>query len=106
MSSHPGIKLKSTELVPDQPSFFCYIVRCADGSFYTGWSTDPHRREKCHNSGRGARYTSTRRPVTLVYIEPQPDRSSAMKREASIKSMTRLRKQKLIEQGKGKPENA
>jgi putative endonuclease len=83
------------------PSFYCYIVRCADGSFYTGWSTDPKRREKCHNSGKGARYTSTRRPVTLVYIEQQPDRSTAMKREATIKNMTRQRKQKLIEQGQG-----
>jgi len=90
----------------DQPSFYCYIVQCVDGSYYTGWSTDPRRREKCHNSGKGARYTSTRRPVTLVYVEPQPDRSTAMKREATIKHMTRQRKQKLIEQSQGTSEDA
>ena len=75
---------------------YCYIVECADGSFYTGWSTDPERRLKTHNAGRGARYTRTRRPVKLVYVEPQPDRVSAMKRERAIKTMTRARKQKLI----------
>jgi putative endonuclease len=85
------------------PSYYCYIVQCADGSYYTGWSTDPMRREERHNQGQGARYTRSRRPVTLVYVELQPDRSTAMKREASIKNMTRQRKQKLIEQGQEEP---
>jgi putative endonuclease len=74
-------------------------VQCSDGSYYTGWSTDPMRREKRHNQGQGARYTRSRRPVTLVYVESQPDRSTAMKREVCIKNMTRQKKQKLIEQG-------
>jgi putative endonuclease len=78
-------------------------VQCADGSYYTGWSTDPMHREERHNQGQGARYTRSRRPVTLVYVELQPDRSTAMKREASIKNMTRQRKQKLIEQGQEEP---
>jgi putative endonuclease len=77
---------------------FCYILECADGTFYTGWTTDPTRREKQHNQGRGARYTRTRRPVRLVYLEDQPDRSTAMRRERALKSMSRVRKQKLINQ--------
>jgi putative endonuclease len=75
---------------------FCYIVECADGTFYTGWTTDPERRVKTHNAGRGARYTRTRRPVRLVYLEPQPDKVSALKRERAIKTMTRRQKQSLI----------
>jgi putative endonuclease len=75
---------------------FCYIVECADGTYYTGWAVDPEKRVKVHNSGRGAKYTKTRLPVKLVYVEEQPDRVTAMKRERAIKKMTRERKQKLI----------
>lgn len=75
---------------------YCYIVECADGTFYTGWTTDPERRLKTHNAGRGAKYTRTRGPVRLVYVEEQPDRSSAMKRERAIKALSRARKKKLI----------
>jgi putative endonuclease len=78
-------------------SCYCYILECSDGTFYTGWTTDPERRVKTHNAGRGARYTRTRRPVELVYLEPQPDKVSAMKRERTIKTMTRQRKIQLIE---------
>jgi putative endonuclease len=77
-------------------AFFCYIVECADGTYYTGWSTDPTRRERQHNRGTGARYTSTRRPVQLVYVEPQPDRATAMRREISLKRLSHLQKHKLI----------
>ena len=77
--------------------FYCYIVECVDGTFYTGWTTDPERLTRQHNAGRGAKYTRTRRPVRLVYVEEQPDRSSAMKREMAIKSLSRERKKKLIE---------
>jgi len=76
--------------------FFCYILECADGSFYTGWTTDPQRRTRQHNSGRGARYTRAHRPVRLAYVESLPDRSSAMKREHAIKRMSRLAKEKLV----------
>lgn len=81
--------------------FFCYMVVCVDGTFYTGWTTDPARRTRQHNQGRGARYTRQRGPVELVYVEEQPDRPSAMRREATIKRMSRARKQTLIvgEQG-------
>ena len=78
-------------------SFFCYIVECADGSYYTGWTTDPARREKQHNAGTGARYTRMHRPVRLVYIEEQPDRAAAMKREVAIKRLPRTGKGKLVE---------
>ena len=76
--------------------FFCYILECADGTYYTGWTTDPARRERQHNAGRGAKYTRARRPVRMVYIETQPDRTSAMKRERAIKKMARTQKRKLI----------
>ncbi len=78
-------------------AFFCYILQCSDGTYYTGWTTDPSRREKQHNAGRGAKYTRTRRPLKMVYIEEQPDRTTAMKRERAIKKMTREQKRKMIE---------
>lgn len=77
--------------------FFCYILECADGTFYTGWTTDPLRREKQHNAGTGARYTSTRRPVKMIYIEEQPDKITAIKRELAIKRLPRKRKVQLID---------
>lgn len=77
--------------------YFCYIVECADGSFYTGWTTDPIRREKQHNRGVGAKYTRMHRPVKLVYIEEVRDRSEAMKRERVIKSFSHERKGRMIQ---------
>jgi putative endonuclease len=89
-------------------SCYCYIVECADGTYYTGWAIDPEKRVAMHNKGRGARYTRTRVPVRLVYVEELPDRKSAMKREIAIKRMKRGRKSKLIggisEKGKVKGE--
>ncbi len=76
---------------------FCYIVECSDGTFYTGWAVDAEKRLKVHNAGRGARYTRTRRPVKLVYIEPQPDQTTAMRRERAIKRLPRAKKQDLID---------
>lgn len=78
---------------------YCYIVECADGTYYTGWAVDPEKRLKVHNSGRGAKYTKTRLPVKLVYVEEQPDRKSAMKREIQIKRLGREGKKKLAGQG-------
>jgi putative endonuclease len=77
-------------------AFYCYILECEDGTFYTGWTTDPERRLKQHNGGSGARYTRSRLPVKMVYLEPQPDRATAMKRERAIKRLSRERKKKLI----------
>jgi putative endonuclease len=76
-------------------AFYCYILECSDGTFYTGWSTDPERRLREHNSGKGARYTRTRRPARLVYVEELPDKSAALKRERAIKALSHPRKQKL-----------
>ena len=88
----PGQKRKIGSPVP-----FVYIVRCADGTLYTGWTTDVERRVAQHNAGRGARYTRMRRPVALVYREEAPDRSTAMRREVAIKKLDRERKERLVE---------
>ena len=76
--------------------FFCYVVECADGTYYTGWTTDPEERVRTHNTGKGAKYTRTRRPVKLVYIEELPDKSTALKREWEIKKLTRRQKELLL----------
>jgi len=76
---------------------YCYILECVDGTFYTGWTTDPQRRVTQHNKGTGAKYTSTRRPVKLVYLETLSTRTDAMKRELAIKKMKRTQKSKLAE---------
>jgi putative endonuclease len=78
--------------------YFCYIVECADGSFYTGWTTDPVRREKQHNRGIGAKYTRMHRPVKLVYIEEVSDRSAAMQRERKIKAFSHERKGRMVKE--------
>ncbi len=76
---------------------YTYIVRCADGTYYTGWTTDIQQRLAAHNSGAGAKYTRSRLPVTLVYLECFETKTEAMKREAAIKKLTRTEKQKLID---------
>jgi predicted GIY-YIG superfamily endonuclease len=73
-----------------------YILRCADGTLYTGLARDPHARVGVHNSGRGAKYTRGRRPVSLVYIEPCDSLSAALKRERELKPWSRARKEALI----------
>ena len=83
-------------------SCYCYIVECADGTYYTGWAIDPEKRVTTHNKGRGARYTRTRVPVKLVYVEELPDRTSAMKREIAIKKLGRQGKGKLISEERNK----
>lgn len=76
---------------------YCYILECADGTYYTGWTTDPERRLAQHNQGSASRYTRSRRPVKLVYLEAQADRRTAMKRELAIKKMGRMKKMELVE---------
>lgn len=73
-----------------------YILRCADGTLYTGYAVDPARRCAAHNAGRGARYTAGRRPVTLVYSEPCDTVSEALKREHALKRLSRAGKEALI----------
>ena len=75
---------------------YCYILECSDGTLYTGWTTDPERRVKQHNKGLGARYTKTRLPVKLVYLEEQPDKITALKRERAIKALPRKKKIQLF----------
>lgn len=76
---------------------YVYMVRCSDGSYYSGWSTDPVKRVRTHNSGRGARYTRSRLPVELVYTERCHNKSDALKREASLKKMTHAQKKQLAD---------
>jgi len=92
----PISNLKSQISNLKSPGCFCYIVECADGTFYTGWTTDLERRVAAHNAGRGSRYTRLRRPVALVYFEHLPSRSEAMRREAAIKRMRRSAKLALM----------
>ncbi len=76
--------------------WFVYVVRCADGSLYTGISTDVAARVATHNAGRGARYTRARRPVVLLHTERKRSQSTAAKREAAIKALPRARKLSLV----------
>lgn len=73
-----------------------YILRCADGSLYTGIARDAQKRLAQHNAGKGAKYTRSRRPVELVYTEPASDKSAALKREIAIKKLSHADKQQLI----------
>lgn len=76
---------------------YTYMVKCSDGTLYTGWTTDLEHRVKAHNDGEGAKYTRSRRPVELVYYEEYATKAEVMKREYSIKQLTRKQKEKLIE---------
>ncbi|MBE7010134.1 MAG: GIY-YIG nuclease family protein [Ruminococcaceae bacterium] len=76
---------------------YVYVLRCADNSLYTGWTTHLEERIDTHNSGKGAKYTRSRRPVTLLYSESYSEKSEALKREAEIKKMSRLKKEELIQ---------
>ena len=75
---------------------YTYIVKCSDGTFYTGWTNDLTRRMEAHNQGRGAKYTKARRPVTLIYYETFETKEEAMKREYAIKRLSRKEKEELI----------
>ena len=75
------------------------MVRCADGTFYTGYARDPRKRESIHNAGRGAKYTSNRLPVTLVHTESCESLSAALKREHQLKRLSRAQKEALLSRG-------
>jgi predicted GIY-YIG superfamily endonuclease len=77
-------------------TWFVYMLRCADGSLYTGVATDVDRRLEQHNAGTASRYTRRRLPVVLEYQEEQPNQSTALKRELAIKAMSRQKKESLI----------
>lgn len=75
---------------------YTYILSCADGTLYTGWTNDLDRRLAAHNAGKGGKYTRSRLPVTLVYHEEFETKEEAMSREFKIKQLTRAEKLKLI----------
>lgn len=77
-------------------TYYCYMLLCANGGYYTGWTTDPLRRLKQHNAGRGARYTRMNAPSELVYVEEVADHSAALKREAEIKHLKHPKKAALV----------
>ena len=81
----------------EQKVNYIYILRCADGTLYTGSTTDLSRRLAAHNAGKGAKYTRSRRPVVMVYHEELESWSAALRREAAIKKLTRKEKLGLIE---------
>ena len=75
---------------------YTYILRCADGTYYCGWTNNLDRRLKAHNEGKGAKYTRSRRPVALVYYEAFSTKEEAMRREYEIKQLHRKKKEELI----------
>ena len=79
-------------------SYFVYILRCGDNTLYTGSTDNIERRLAAHQSGKGAKYTRSRGPLTLVYQEELPDKSAALKREAAIKKLTRPQKLQLLKE--------
>ena len=77
---------------------YTYILRCKDGSLYTGWTTDLENRLKMHNSGLGAKYTKGRGPCELVYFETFDNKNDALKREYAIKKLPKEKKEELIKE--------
>jgi putative endonuclease len=73
-----------------------YVLKCADGTYYTGYTTDVDRRVAEHDAGKGAKYTRGRTPVDLVHVETFETRSAAMSREAAVKSLSRAEKEALV----------
>lgn len=81
----------------NEKPYWVYILRCADGSLYTGITDDVERRAAAHNAGKGAKYTRGRGPVAVAYRELCPDKSAALRRELEIKKLSRAEKLLLIE---------
>ena len=75
---------------------YTYILKCADNTLYTGWTTDLKKRLTTHNNGKGAKYTRTRLPVSLIYYESFTTKKEAMRREVAIKKLSRPQKERLI----------
>ena len=78
------------------PECWTYILRCADGTLYTGWTNDLERRVRAHNAGTASKYTRARRPVELAYAEAYGDKRAAMRREREIKRLSRQQKLVLV----------
>lgn len=80
---------------------YAYMLRCGDGTLYTGWTNDLEKRLAAHNAGRGGKYTRSRLPVELVYYEEHETKEAAMRREWQIKQLTRAEKLALVESRSG-----
>jgi putative endonuclease len=76
--------------------YYVYMLLCSDGTYYTGWSTDVHKRVATHNKGKGAKYTRGRLPVTLLWFDSVGSKSDAMKKEYTIKQLNRKEKIRYI----------
>lgn len=98
MLSHVIISLRDKAAIADVRAGACvaYILTCADGTFYTGWTNDLPKRLKTHNAGKGAKYTKVRLPVEAVYVEICGTKNLAMSREYHIKQLSRQEKAALI----------
>jgi len=81
----------------EEEIYYIYILRCRDGSLYTGWTNDLAKRIEAHNKGQGAKYTKGRGPVELIYHEEYSNKSEALKREYAIKRFSRAQKLELIQ---------
>ena len=88
--------MKETNKQEELQRNYTYIVKCSDETLYTGWTNNLKKRLEAHNSGKGAKYTKTRRPVELVYFEEYDTKQEAMKREYAIKQLSRQKKLALI----------
>ncbi len=86
------------EINHQEQTAYTYMVRCQEGSLYTGWTNNLEKRVKSHNEGKGAKYTRNRRPVELVYAEVHETKQEAMSREAKIKRFTKKEKEELTEE--------
>ena len=85
----------------EKNKFYFYVLECNDGSFYGGYTVDLERRIRTHNSGKGAKYTRSRRPVRCIYYEIHPTKSEAMRAEYRFKKLTRLEKEAYIRRNRG-----
>ena len=77
---------------------YMYLLRCADGTLYCGWTNDPEKRLAAHNAGTASKYTASRRPVEMIWLESFATKQEAMKREAAVKKLNRKKKLELIGQ--------
>ncbi len=80
----------------NEKKYYCYILLCADNTYYTGYTDDPEKRLSEHNSGKGAKYTKGRGPCRIVHLESFDTKNEAMSREWHLKKLTRAEKEKLI----------
>lgn len=90
---------KKEQKKQENKKYYAYMLRCNDHSIYSGYAADPYKREKVHNSGKGAKYTRTRLPVKLVYFEEFDNKIDAMKREYQFKQYTHKEKEEIIKKG-------